>query len=143
MWMYCALFLLLWSCSPSSMSDFRHEGESRFRTIVQTLQQIEDREQLLRAEPTLKKHFELLIALMIEARKYQQNHPEDALLEIDQSLPIEAELQEELRRIYLIEGAREVVERAQQEALVRLDAFEREISRKKGQYKRGSKKELA
>ncbi|MES2122960.1 MAG: hypothetical protein V4492_09350 [Chlamydiota bacterium] len=136
MWKYCAIFLLFSGCAPSTLSDFRHEGESRCREILIVLEQIEDREQLLRSEPALKKHFETLITLMIEARKYQESHPEDALTESEYSLVVESELQEELRRIYQIEGGREVVERTQHEALVRLDAFERELSRKKGYYKR-------
>ncbi len=133
---YCAIFLLFCGCTPSSLTDFQHEGESRCREILLVLEQIEDREQLLRSESALKKHFESLITLMIEARKYQQNHLEDALVESDDRLAIESDLQEELRRIYQIEGGREVMERAQHEALVRLDAFERELARKKGHYKR-------
>jgi hypothetical protein len=47
----------------------------------------------------------------------------------------EGVLQSELRRIYTIENGREVIERAQQEALVRLDAYERALAKKKEQLK--------
>ena len=119
------LLLIVSACSPSSMSDFRHEGEARARAIAEQLGQIETREQLLQAEPQLKKHFEALVDLMIEAREFQDKHMEEVAVEPFSEERADHALEEELRRVYTIEGAREVIERAQQEALVRLDAYER------------------
>lgn len=85
---------------------------------------------MIRAVPQLKKHFEELVDLMILARDFQENHP-------DEVMPLLAEntisnlLEQELRRIYMIEGGREIIENAQQEALVRLDAFERACIKKR------------
>jgi hypothetical protein len=124
--------LLLYSCSPSSSEEFQREGETRCRMLAADLQKIENREQLLLAETILKKHFERLIDLMIEARQFQQKRFEDISTEIpNEENAAEASLENELRRIYAIEGGREIVERAQQEALVRLDAFERALEKKK------------
>ena len=126
------LFLMMWGCSPNSSEDFRHEGEARCRKIVTLLEKVENREQLLRAEPDLKKQFEALTDLMIEARKFQIEHLDDASSEIlYEGNLAEAALEEELRRIYALEGGREIIERAQQEALVRLDAYERNISKRR------------
>lgn len=64
---------------------------------------------------------------MIEAREFQYSHPDDTTSEI-----VSCEiLEKQLRRIYLIEGGRETVEKAQREALIRLDTFERSLIQKK------------
>ncbi|MBS0619871.1 MAG: hypothetical protein JSS61_00215 [Verrucomicrobia bacterium] len=120
--------LLLAGCAPSSMEEYRAEGESRCRLLVRDLEGIENRQQLLLSEATLKKHFDALIDLMIEAKKFHLAHPDDTSSEMSAA---EEVLQEELRRIYRLEGGREIVERAQSEALIRLDAFERSITRKR------------
>jgi hypothetical protein len=132
---YVLLFLLS-SCSPNSSEEFRQEGEARCRLLVTDLQKIENREQLLLAEYKLKKHFEGLINLMIEAREFQQKKLENISNEgVIEENNTEGVLQSELRRIYTIENGREVIERAQQEALVRLDAYERALAKKKEQLK--------
>ncbi|MBS0604628.1 MAG: hypothetical protein JSS60_06285 [Verrucomicrobia bacterium] len=128
------LLLLLCSCSPNSSEEFQREGEARCRLLTLELMKVENRQQLLRAEPLLKKHFESLITLMIEAREFQQKHVDEALSEIAfVENTADIRLEEELRRIYAIEGGREVIERAQHEALVRLDAYERALARKREQ----------
>ncbi len=136
-------FVLLCGCSPNSSEEFQREGEARCRMLVVDLQKIENREQLLLTEPILKKHFEGLVDLMIEVREFQQKGIED----ISNELPFEenvteASLENELRRIYAIEGGREIIERAQQEALVRLDAYERALVKKREQRKNSSNNDL-
>ena len=119
------------SCSPHSPEEFKREGEERCRLLVGDLQKIESHEQLLLAEPILKKHFERLIDLMIEAREFQQKKLEDISAEVPyEENATEISLENELRRIYAMERGREIVERAQHEALVRLDAYERAIAKK-------------
>jgi hypothetical protein len=128
--------LLLCSCSPNSSEEFQREGQARCRSLVLELQKIENREQLLRLEPVLKNHFESLISLMIEAREFQQKKLDDLSTEIAyEENTVETALEEELRRIYAIEGAREVIEHAQHEALVRLDAYERTLAKKNEQLR--------
>lgn len=134
---WAIVFLLLCcSCSPHSSAEFQREGEARCKSLLKDLQKIENREQLVRAESLLKKHFESLIDLMIEAREFQQKHPDDSLAEalLEEEEGVDASLEKELRRIYTIEGGREVIEKAQHEALVRLDAFERGVAKKKVQF---------
>jgi DNA mismatch repair ATPase MutS len=128
--------VLLCSCSPNSSEEFQREGKALCRLLVSDLQKIENREQLLVAESTLKKHFEMLIDLMIEAREFQQKKVEDVSQEVAmEENHAQALLEGELRRIYMIEGGREVIERTQQEALVRLDAYERALTKKRQQLK--------
>lgn len=124
------LLFLLFGCAPNSSSDFRHEGEARCRSLVLELQKIENREQLLRAESQLKRRFESLVALMIEAREFKRHHPDEDLLSEEEASKGEA-LEEELRRIYTIEGGREVIERAQAEALIQLDTYERSLKKQR------------
>jgi len=129
-----AILLPLLGCSPSSMEDYRHEGQSWSRSLILELQQIHTTEELLQSEHKLKKKFDESVSLMIAAREYQQKHWEDALEEPSDSALTESlnqELQAQLRRIYDLEGGRECIERAQQEALVRLDAHERHLMKKK------------
>jgi hypothetical protein len=120
----CGCFLV--GCSPGSLSDYRHEGESTCRDIIGNLQSIETREDVARLEPILKRNFEKLVSVIIEARHFQIKYPEEAL-----ALPVLIEsdlsdlLKEELERIYRIEGGKEIVERAQREAMLRLDGFEK------------------
>ncbi len=132
----CALgiLLLLCSCSPNSSKEFQKEGETRCKLLMLDLAKIENREQLLHAEMKLKKHFESLITLMIEAREFQQKHlDEDAHENVLAENSISPFFEDELRRIYAIEGAREIIERAQHEALVRLDAYECVLVKRKAQ----------
>ncbi|MGC1878214.1 MAG: hypothetical protein WA347_08340 [Rhabdochlamydiaceae bacterium] len=127
-----SIFLLLCGCSPNSSEEFQQEGKTRCRLLVTDLQKIENREQLLLAESKLKKHFEALIDLMIEACEFQQKKLEDVSSEaVFAESGADALLEDQLRRIYAIEGGREVIERTQQEALVRLDAYERILAKKR------------
>jgi hypothetical protein len=130
--LFACLLLVLSACSPNSIEDFQHEGETSSRALIFDLQKIHTREELASSAPLLKKHFESLVDLMIRARTFQESHPEESLaLPFAKQTTISDELEEELRRIYKIEGGREIVERAQQEALVHLDAFERNSAKKK------------
>lgn len=126
MLLFLAVGAVLCGCSPHSSEEFHKEGEVLCRSLVETLQTIDSLDQLLLAEPILKKKFESLVSLMIEASRFQQKHPDDwgAEAGIEPGF-ISVELKEQLRRIHLLEGGREVIERAQQESLVKLDAYER------------------
>lgn len=119
------LLAALYGCSPSSSEDFQREGEALSRTLIKHLEAIESQEELLRAEPVLKKDFEAYVDLIQQAREYQLKHADEIVLEASSDFSVSGELKEEMRRIFAIEGGREIIERAQQEALVRLDAFER------------------
>ena len=118
--------VVLGSCSPHSSEEFQTEGEVLCRSLIETLQPIDSSEKLLSAEPVLKKKFESLVALMIEASTFVQKHPDSWDEGSSQKVSlISVTLKEQLHRIYSIEGGREVIERAQQESLVKLDAYER------------------
>lgn len=131
---YWIWLLLLCGCTPSSSKDFQQEGEARCRLLIKDLQKIETRDQLLSQESHLKKHFEALVDLMIAAREFQERHWDDFTQDPEEN-SAEAPLQEELRRIYAIEGGREIVERAEHEALVRLDGYMCKLAKKSEKLK--------
>ncbi len=120
--LYLILPLLLTACSPSSLEDFQREGESLCSELVVDLQEIQTREDLLRALPKLKKRFNELVQIMIQARSYQELHSEEEILQpLESTYSMNLDLIRELQRIYQIEGGQELVEKAEREALIRLD----------------------
>ena len=116
----CVLILLvLQACSPSSLEDFHYEGGSVCNELTQELKGIENYEQLIKEAPKIKAYFDKLVTLIIQARKYQKEHEEVGNLIEAKSLA-GASLLCELKRIYEIERGRDVIEKAQQEALIKL-----------------------
>lgn len=121
----CLVILL--GCNPNSYEDFQCEGDAYCLKMFNTLKAIQDRQQLLQAQPILKQHFEEMVNLIIAARRFQIGS-----LETKDSYPsfYSLRVKEELRRLYQIEGGREIIERAQKQALLRLNAWERQMLRK-------------
>lgn len=125
--LFCIFFLC--GCSPSSTEDFRKEGEAQVKKLTYELRKINSREDLTKAVPLLKKKFNELIDLMIQARQFQEMHNDNDLPATDQ-LASEM-LCEELKRIYRLEGGREVIEKVQREPLIRFDAFEKKLAKQR------------
>lgn len=120
------LLLLLTACGARSMVEFREEGEAVIRALVKELQPIQTRHELLRAAPRIKKLFNELTTIIIQAEEFQHKHPDSMGAEFYRDEYAAGEqLRLELIRIYAIAGCREVIEKCQEEALVRLDTFER------------------
>jgi hypothetical protein len=126
------IFLCLYcnACNPTSLEDFQHEGAAQSRLLLRELRNIENREDLSRAEPILKKRFEKIVDLMIQARTFQQKHPEEEPAQCFNEV-LNGSLIEELERVFSLEGGREAVERAQREAMIRLDAHERSLEKQR------------
>ena len=121
-----AALLLLSGCSPHSSKEFQKEGERLCLDLIEILQEVESREQLLSQEKRLQQKFSNLVALIIEARSWQEEHLDAEEWEHGEIFNRASNLlQQELSRIYEFEGGREIMERAEQEALVKLDAYER------------------
>jgi len=117
-----ALLIFLQACAPSSSEDFYHEGEALVRELTLALVKIETREDLMAAAPKLKEYFGQLVSLMIEARKFEKENEEFFdLSHLDRSAS--DALLGEMRRIYKLEAGRETIEKAQKEALLKLDSF--------------------
>jgi hypothetical protein len=119
---FFALLILL-GCNPNSYEDFHCEGDAHCRKMLDTLKKIQDRQQLLQAQPVLKQHFEELVNLMIAARKFQMNSLETKIFY--PSTYSES----------VIEGGREVIEKAQKQAFLRLSEWERQIGKKQSKVR--------
>jgi len=115
--------LILAGCAPSSSQEFRQEGEALCRSLSKDLQKVETREDLIKIAPLLKKRFLQFSELMMEARAFEREHAGEAMPEDHGDLLASEALMEEMKRIYTIEGARKIVEDAQREALIALDAY--------------------
>ena len=116
-------FLLLFAaCSSSTVEDFQDEGDAIQRSLVKEMHSVHSLEDLKDAVPRLRHRFNKLVDVVIEARQSLPN-VEAAPTYSGWS----ASLRSEMLRIYAWEGARDVMEIAQREALTRLDAFEKDL----------------
>lgn len=115
---------LLTGCSHKSLEDYREEGRRLTTQLIAELQGVHSRRDLVARQPKLNKLFKDLVATMISAQEWRDKQA----VQIEVELTIEDHdlsdrLKAEMNRIYKIEGAREVLEKSQQEALFTLDAF--------------------
>lgn len=121
---FILLFALLAACSPSSREDFREEGRSISRSLIKELHAIHSQRELLNRFATLKNLFERLTEVMIAARKFQMARPDNGpIFFTSEDRRISDLLRAELNRIYRQPGCRELLEKAQQQALDKLDRW--------------------
>ena len=97
------ILILLCGCGPSSLSEFRREGESVALQMAKDLHQVETIGELEEISPKLKKRLNKLTDLMIKAQKYSAD------AQLDETYG-SLQLKKELERIYEIEGGRECFE---------------------------------
>ncbi|MEN9343582.1 MAG: hypothetical protein RLZZ453_369 [Chlamydiota bacterium] len=125
---FCILCVLFLGCSPRSPEEFQKESNRLCLEFAALLEKIQTKEQLVAQEYELKKTFESLVELIIQARLVQ----DESSLEWDvEVIPGSPKLKAELQRIYTLEGGRSFMERVGQEALVKLDASERLLKKRR------------
>lgn len=100
----------LTGCAPATLDDLRCQGEAETEGLATFLREIETKEDLEKALPRLKKKFNRLALILQEVRKTPHS------LGTDPSVASE-ELFIELSRLYEIPGCRDLVERAEDEAI--------------------------
>lgn len=116
-----SLLLVFSGCAPSSMEEYRREGEALCRSFTQDLQKIETREDLVKAIAKIKRHYEEIADLVIAAKDFKKEHIGEAIDSWNSPDTLAGEtLMLELKRIYRIEGGEELMENAQREAFFRL-----------------------
>jgi hypothetical protein len=122
--------LILSGCGPSSLEDFQIEGNAICRQLVEDLKEVHSQQQLVKKIPQLRRRFNDLVDLMIQARRFQEKYPIEEISDcFDLSFIYSEQLKNCLERIYGLEGGREAIEKAQKEAVCRLDYFERKADR--------------
>ncbi len=110
-------------CSPTSLEEYRREGESLCRRFTEELQKIETRDELLAALPNIRRRYEEFVDLMLEVKEFEEEHFGEATDPWNTSDFLASEsLIIEMKRLYQLEGGRELMEKTQREALFRLDA---------------------
>jgi hypothetical protein len=130
------LLLILAGCKSLSLDDFREEGEGVTRSLIQTLQTIHNREELLAASERIEYLFDRLVSVMIEAAALYDSLPDSEKAEvIRSSYDLSDPLRIELNRLYRLEGGRTLIEKYQDRPLQRLDAFEKQRIKKKSSRK--------
>lgn len=100
---------LLASCGPSTLADVRYEGEAQTKKLAAELQMVENKEDLQRAVPQLKKRFNKIAELIAIAKTLPKE-------EMEPSFASE-QLFAELARLYEIPGCKELIETAQTDAV--------------------------
>ena len=130
--LYLLLLIFLTACGPSSLEDFQEEGGAVSRSLINELSHIHTRNELQAASPKLKRLFNDLVDVMIAANVYAERHhdAESAVISSKQHA-LSEKLRTELARIYAIKGGRELIEKCQEEALNRLDAYEKKAKQSK------------
>ncbi|MCH9620850.1 MAG: hypothetical protein S4CHLAM20_02560 [Chlamydiia bacterium] len=112
--------LFLASCSPSTLSEWRVEGVSVVKDLVEELKTIDSLTALENKKSSIKKKYSKLLNIMIEA----DNYDEDESTLRPESFYSNA-LREQYIRLYEIEGARELLFEIQKESLHKLDLHTR------------------
>lgn len=113
---FLSLAFLIVSCAPSSLSEWRVEGVSVVRDLVEELQSIGSLKELETKKYSIKKKYMKLVSIMLEAEKYEEE---------EDSFQVEHfysdALREQYVRLYQIEGAMEVLYEIQKDGLHKLD----------------------
>jgi hypothetical protein len=109
-------FLFLVGCSTHTFPDLRKLGEVETGRLVAQLEVIETKEELRRALPKLKKRFNKMADLLIQAKELRGKEG----VPFQEPSWMSDSLFAEMARLYEIPGGRELIETAQKEAVIRL-----------------------
>jgi hypothetical protein len=114
----------LCGCNQKSPEYFQERGRSISVALVIELEAIDDLDSLLERLAYIESLFDALVDVMIEARKWQQRH--ECTFEIsEEDSQLSNRISTELNRLFQIPLAGHFIEKSQQKALERLDAFEK------------------
>ncbi len=118
---YLLLTLTLCSCGPRSLDDIREEGEGVTNSLIEELKKIRNRDEMIIEAPRIKKLFDQLADLMLLADDYRRRHPHSDIPELSaQNHQYCDQLRQELTRLYLMEGGREIIEKCQEDSIKKL-----------------------
>lgn len=121
--------LILTSCSQRSLEDYQEEGEGVIHSLIQEMSSIHTRNELMLKLPQLQMKFNRLVDIMIKASQFREKHPSLEVPEPKHDLS--DRLRIEMNRLCNIPGGSELLQKSQELALHRLDAFENKLKRTK------------
>lgn len=122
------IFFLFVSCSTRDTVHFQEKSRHKKEELISELQAIDSLEDIIQRADRFKTLYLELTHLSIEIQKYQKKHSTEWELEAE-DVALSDELRFEFMRIYKILGAKELMEKYQMPAVVRLDAFEKKEAR--------------
>ena len=126
------LLLCLTGCTFSSSKDYTCIAEGICKSLCVELKKIESNEDFTKVSPKLEKYFNDLVGVMINLREFQEKYPDEEAGYSTTEPWYSVEMQMELERIYsTIEGGRSLIEKTQKEALLKLDAYEKNRKKQK------------
>jgi hypothetical protein len=115
---FLIILIFLAACSPSTLSEWRVEGVSIVKNLVEELSLIETIKDLEGKQSSIQKKYSKLVAIIIESDKFEEG---------DETLRPESFYSDALRkqyvRIYEMEGGRKLLFEIQKESLHKLDHF--------------------
>ncbi len=135
-WVICLVGVLLCACSPSSMEEFRFEGESIALKLTSDLQEVDTLADLEKIAPKIKKRLDKLTDLMLKLNKYQAKSHEK--IQGNPPFVIGEGLKNEMKRVYAIEGCRAYFEEISSDALQKIQLNFRESTSQNVLYSFGS-----
>ena len=120
------LSMLIFSCGKSTLEDYREEGRSVTKELIQELKKIRNKDQLLVSAAKLQKLFDQMVDVMIAAQNQKlELHKQEGLELTKEDHDLSDSLRFELNRVYNIEGGKAIIEKTQEKALNRLENYEK------------------
>lgn len=112
--------LLLVSCGPITLEDYREEGRIVTKLLIKELRKIKTRKQLSASTVKLQKLFDRLVDVILEAQELRASTGQELieLARVDHELS--DALRSELNRLYGLDGGRALIEKAQEKPFSRL-----------------------
>ena len=120
LWIFSIIGFL--GCSSPKLQECQKKGQKIVKEMLADLSTVENKEDMQRVAPRVKKHVENLTSLMIEA-KIVQRKSKDFFADLMISEELSERFQAETARLIAIEGVENILSEIEQESLHRLHAF--------------------
>lgn len=119
------IFVLLTSCHSSlTLEDYTEESQGIIKSLIKELQNIHNRDQLNLKKKQLQILFEQLVDVMIAIEIFLNSQPEkEKNYQFFTNHELSDQLRYELNRVLSIDGARQIIEKTQENAIHRLEKF--------------------
>lgn len=118
------LLIFLIACNKKTDGYFRAESRAHVKQLIDTFERIQTLEDFKELQSELRTQLVELVDLMIEIRKYQLKNGRTWDMEMD-DLALSDQLCYQMNRVLRIDGAKEMLQSCQREALLTLDSFQK------------------
>lgn len=101
----------LTSCSANGLEDVQEEAHTVMKQMTELLSRVETREELLKKKSDLKKYYDQMAKILIEANHFDDAEEDKIFLSSSKGLLAA------LAKVYEIDGCKEIIEQCQVTAL--------------------------